>query len=256
MKVEATREGTQQSETSKRQQQRISHSSGSSKGSTGAEAIRPPLNKKCTQKKSSHKDFALLNFIIVFFEKNMLHGLPAGFRAKNSNLVRCVTFHGVTDCRELVYCLPDVVVLNPGEARHVKILFQLKGVWYGRCCEVVIYPNQKAPNLASFWKTCLAQSGVFECNLTSFAEVKPPVGSGLNKPSTIKLCAAARFFELPSRVIESPVEGTGAIQRVKSSRTSILALGGSHVFVKNLLRLGGAWLTNSIIWTLRLWFSL
>lgn len=54
--------------------------------------------------------------------------------------VGCVTFHGVTDCRELVYCLPDVVVLNPGE--------------------VVIYPNQK---------------------------VKPPVGSGLNKPSTIKL---------------------------------------------------------------------
>eukprot|EP00913_Durusdinium_trenchii_P021848 g20529.t1 len=38
--------------------------------------------------------------------------------------VGCVTFHGITDCRELVYCLPDVVVLNPGE--------------------VVIYPNQKA----------------------------------------------------------------------------------------------------------------
>lgn len=54
--------------------------------------------------------------------------------------VGSVTFHGFTDCRELVYCLPDVVVLNPGE--------------------VVIYPNQK---------------------------VKPPVGSGLNKPSTIKL---------------------------------------------------------------------
>lgn len=54
--------------------------------------------------------------------------------------VGCVTFHGITDCRELVYCLPDVVVLNPGE--------------------VVIYPNQK---------------------------VKPPVGSGLNKASTIKL---------------------------------------------------------------------
>jgi len=54
--------------------------------------------------------------------------------------IGCVTFHGQTDCRELVYCLPDVVVLNPGE--------------------VVIYPNQK---------------------------VKPPVGSGLNKPSTIKL---------------------------------------------------------------------
>ncbi|OLQ00132.1 Nuclear pore complex protein Nup96-like [Symbiodinium microadriaticum] len=54
--------------------------------------------------------------------------------------IGCVTFHGQTDCRELVYCLPDVVVLNPGE--------------------VVIYPNQKA---------------------------KPPVGSGLNKPSTIKL---------------------------------------------------------------------
>lgn len=29
---------------------------------------------------------------------------------------RSVTFHGFTDCRELVYCLPDVVVLNPGEA--------------------------------------------------------------------------------------------------------------------------------------------
>lgn len=29
---------------------------------------------------------------------------------------RCVTFHGITDCRELVYCLPDVVLLNPGEA--------------------------------------------------------------------------------------------------------------------------------------------
>ena len=41
---------------------------------------------------------------------------------------RSVTFHGFTDCRELVYCLPDVVLLNPGE--------------------VVIYPNQKAPSLA------------------------------------------------------------------------------------------------------------
>jgi len=54
--------------------------------------------------------------------------------------VGCVTFHGLTDCREIASCLPDVVVLNPGE--------------------VVIYPNQK---------------------------VKPPVGSGLNKPASIKL---------------------------------------------------------------------
>lgn len=51
-----------------------------------------------------------------------------------------VTFHGLTDCREIIHCLPEVVVLNPGE--------------------VVIYPNQ---------------------------EVKPPVGSGLNKPASIKL---------------------------------------------------------------------
>lgn len=62
---------------------------------------------------------------------------------------------------------------------------------------MVIYPNQKAANLAS------AESGVL--NVTNYnlsAKVKPPVGSGLNKPSTIKLCAY-QFFELSRRVIET-----------------------------------------------------
>ena len=51
------------------------------------------------------------------------------------NGVGCVTFHGITDCRELVYCLPDVVLLNPGEARchPMQVLSD----------QVVIYPNQK-----------------------------------------------------------------------------------------------------------------
>lgn len=86
--------------------------------------------------------------------------------------VGCVTFHGQTDCRELAYRLPDVVVLNPGE--------------------VVVYPNHK---------------------------VKPSIGSGLNKPASIKLygchpktqvCTSERSREKYKNRVKSMTEEKGA----------------------------------------------
>ena len=67
-----------------------------------------------------------------------------------------------------------------------------------RTVQVVIYPNQK---------------------------VKPPVGSGLNKASTIKLCPF--WTSAQKRHGEKDMghfEGTAVIQRAKSSRMRDLAL--------------------------------